>query len=159
MLGEETCRRYALYVPTHGRRRPGRQRTTYLSYSEAFLGCRKWSEPRCNCLISCRSSAFTVVVFVVQACVHQYIWVSPCDDTLHILGRLWIRLIVENNRWLERGFLSLYVGIHLSQINHNSLSTWDLTHEAISKICAYMLVHSVPCMVSQSRAPNKHPLR
>ena len=24
-------------------------------FREAFWGCRKWSEPRCNCLISCRS--------------------------------------------------------------------------------------------------------
>ena len=32
MPDEEPCRRYALYVPTHGSRRPGRQRTSYLSY-------------------------------------------------------------------------------------------------------------------------------
>ena len=30
MHEEEPCRRYALYAPTHGRRRPGRQRTSYL---------------------------------------------------------------------------------------------------------------------------------
>ena len=24
-------------------------------FTEAFWGCREWSEPRCNCLISCRS--------------------------------------------------------------------------------------------------------
>ena len=46
---EEPCRRYALYVPTHGR-----GQATYPMY-RSFLGCREWSEPRCNCLISCRS--------------------------------------------------------------------------------------------------------
>ena len=38
MPEEEPCRRYALYVPTHGRRRPGRQRTSYLSYLQKLLG-------------------------------------------------------------------------------------------------------------------------
>ena len=32
MPEDEPCRRYALCVPTHGRRRPGRQRTSYISY-------------------------------------------------------------------------------------------------------------------------------
>ena len=38
MPEEEPCRRYALYVPTHGRRRPGRQRTSYLSYLQKLFG-------------------------------------------------------------------------------------------------------------------------
>ena len=53
MPEEEPCRRYALYVPTHGRRRT--ERRGQATYPEAFWGCRQWSEPRCNCLISCRS--------------------------------------------------------------------------------------------------------
>ena len=38
MPEDEPCRRYALYVPTHGRRRPGRQRTSYISYVQKLLG-------------------------------------------------------------------------------------------------------------------------
>ena len=34
---DEPCRRYALYVPTHGRR-PGQQRTSYISYIQKLLG-------------------------------------------------------------------------------------------------------------------------
>lgn len=35
---EEPARRYALYVPTHGKRRPGRPRTSYFSYIQRVLG-------------------------------------------------------------------------------------------------------------------------
>ncbi|XP_066270904.1 EGF-like repeat and discoidin I-like domain-containing protein 3 [Branchiostoma lanceolatum] len=35
---EEPLRTYALYVPTHGRRRPGRQKTSYLTYIQNLLG-------------------------------------------------------------------------------------------------------------------------
>jgi hypothetical protein len=38
MPEEEPCRRYALYVPTHGKRRPGRQRISYLSYIQKLKG-------------------------------------------------------------------------------------------------------------------------
>ena len=38
MPDDEPCRRYALFVPTHGRRRPGRQRTSYISYIQKLLG-------------------------------------------------------------------------------------------------------------------------
>ena len=38
MPEEEPCRRYVLYVPTHGRRRPGWQRTSYLSYLQQLFG-------------------------------------------------------------------------------------------------------------------------
>ena len=38
MPEEEPCRRYALYIPTHGRRRPGRQRTSYLTYLQKLFG-------------------------------------------------------------------------------------------------------------------------
>ena len=31
------CRRYDLYVRTHGRRRPGRQRESYISYVQRLL--------------------------------------------------------------------------------------------------------------------------
>ena len=41
MPEEEPCRRYALYVPTHSRRRPGRQRTSYLSYLQKLFGMQK----------------------------------------------------------------------------------------------------------------------
>ncbi|KAI8514995.1 hypothetical protein Bbelb_075860 [Branchiostoma belcheri] len=34
----EPCRTYALYVPTHGKRRPGRQRLDYLGYVRNLLG-------------------------------------------------------------------------------------------------------------------------
>ena len=34
---EELAKTYALYVPTHGRRRPGRQRSSYLFYIQHFL--------------------------------------------------------------------------------------------------------------------------
>ena len=49
---DEPCKRYALYVPTHGRRRPGRRRTCYLNilHSEAARGHRKLSASRCNYL-------------------------------------------------------------------------------------------------------------
>ncbi|XP_078661521.1 uncharacterized protein LOC144905654 [Branchiostoma floridae x Branchiostoma belcheri] len=35
---EEPLRTYALYVPPHGRRRPGRQRANYLTYIQNLLG-------------------------------------------------------------------------------------------------------------------------
>ena len=35
---EPAVRLYALYIPSHGRRRPGRQRTTYLQYIQQLLG-------------------------------------------------------------------------------------------------------------------------
>ena len=38
MQEDEPCRRYALYTPLHGKRRPGRQRTSYLSYVQKLLG-------------------------------------------------------------------------------------------------------------------------
>ena len=41
MPDDEPCRRYALFVPTHGRRRPGRQRTSYISYIQKLLGDTK----------------------------------------------------------------------------------------------------------------------
>ena len=35
---EEPVRRYALYIPTIGKRRPGRERTSYLNYVQRLLG-------------------------------------------------------------------------------------------------------------------------
>ena len=35
---DEPCRRYALFVPSHGRRRPGRQATSYALYIQRLLG-------------------------------------------------------------------------------------------------------------------------
>ena len=38
---EEPARRYALYIPSHGKRRPGRPRTSYLAYIQRVLGYDK----------------------------------------------------------------------------------------------------------------------
>ena len=38
MSEEEPARRYALYIPTIGKRRPGRPRTSYLDYVQRLLG-------------------------------------------------------------------------------------------------------------------------
>ena len=38
MSKEEPARRYALYIPTIGNRRPGRPRTSYLNYVQRLLG-------------------------------------------------------------------------------------------------------------------------
>ena len=38
MSKEEPARRYALYIPTIGKRRPGRPRTSYLNYAQRLLG-------------------------------------------------------------------------------------------------------------------------
>ena len=38
MPEEEPCRLFALYTPSHGRRKPGRQRTSFLSYIQKLLG-------------------------------------------------------------------------------------------------------------------------
>ena len=38
MPKEEPARRYALYIPTIGKRRPGRPRTAYLNYAQRLLG-------------------------------------------------------------------------------------------------------------------------
>ena len=35
---EEPGRRYALYIPTNGKRRPGRPRTSYLNYVQRLVG-------------------------------------------------------------------------------------------------------------------------
>ena len=38
MSKEEPARRYALYIPTIGKRRPGRPCTSYLNYVQRLLG-------------------------------------------------------------------------------------------------------------------------
>ena len=38
MPAEEPCREYAIYVPKHGKRKPGRQRTLFLKYTQCLLG-------------------------------------------------------------------------------------------------------------------------
>ena len=38
MSKEEPARRYALYIPTIGKRRPGRPHTSYLNYVQRLLG-------------------------------------------------------------------------------------------------------------------------
>ena len=38
MSKEEPARRYALYIPTIGKRRPGRPHTSYLTYVQRLLG-------------------------------------------------------------------------------------------------------------------------
>ena len=38
MSKEEPTRRYALYIPTIGKKRPGRPRTSYLNYVQRLLG-------------------------------------------------------------------------------------------------------------------------
>ena len=35
---QEPARRYALYIPPHGKRKPGRPRSSYLSYIQRVLG-------------------------------------------------------------------------------------------------------------------------
>ena len=35
---EEPCREFALYVPKHGKRKPGWQQTLFLKYSQCLLG-------------------------------------------------------------------------------------------------------------------------
>ena len=34
---DESCKEYALYIPTHGKRKPGRQRTLFLTYIQHLL--------------------------------------------------------------------------------------------------------------------------
>ena len=41
MSEEEPARKYALYIPTIGKRRPGRRRTSYLTYVQRLLGIMK----------------------------------------------------------------------------------------------------------------------
>ena len=38
MPDDEPCKEYALYIPSHGKRKPGRQRTLFLSYIQHLLG-------------------------------------------------------------------------------------------------------------------------
>ena len=38
---EEPTRRYAFYVPPHGKRKPGRPRTSYNKYIQRVLGCHE----------------------------------------------------------------------------------------------------------------------
>ena len=70
MSKEEPARRYALYIPTIGKRRPGRPRTSYLNYVQRLLGdnegsnartvdcCACWwsscMEKPCDCLLRSR---------------------------------------------------------------------------------------------------------
>ena len=35
---DESCKEYALHIPTHGKRKPGRQRTLFLTYIQHLLG-------------------------------------------------------------------------------------------------------------------------
>ena len=76
MSKEEPARRYALCIPTIGKRRPGRPRTSYLTYVERLLGDnegamqeqqiatladdrRAWREP-CDRLLRSRWMMITV---------------------------------------------------------------------------------------------------
>ena len=45
MSKEEPARRYALYIPTIGKRRPGRPRTSYLNYVQRLLGDNEGAMP------------------------------------------------------------------------------------------------------------------
>ena len=38
LLINEPCKEYALYIPPHGKRKPGRQRTLFLRYIQHLLG-------------------------------------------------------------------------------------------------------------------------
>ena len=38
MPDDEPCKEYALYIPSHGKRKPGRQRTLFVSYIQHLLG-------------------------------------------------------------------------------------------------------------------------
>ena len=38
MPDDEPCKEYALYIPPHGKRKPGRQRTLFLRYIQHLLG-------------------------------------------------------------------------------------------------------------------------
>jgi len=46
---DEPCKEYALYIPPHGKRKPGRQQTAFLSYihhlledTDNVIGCLNW---------------------------------------------------------------------------------------------------------------------
>ena len=64
MPEDEPCRRYALYVPTHGRRRPGRQKTSYMSYVQKLLGDTE-NDLHEEAIASLASDRFTWRKFVV----------------------------------------------------------------------------------------------
>ena len=50
---DEPFRRYALFLSNHGRRRPGRQRTSYISHVQKLLGLQKeLSASRRHCFFS-----------------------------------------------------------------------------------------------------------
>ena len=82
---EEPCREYALCVPKHGKRNPGRQRTMLLKYTQCLLGdlndmldqrqlsamaqdrCRLQLEKACSCLL--RSQ--TIIMMTTYSCLYR----------------------------------------------------------------------------------------
>ena len=72
MSKEEPARRYALYIPTIGKRRPGRPRTSYLNYYKDCLGIMKEQ---------CKNSRLPHLLMIV---VHgETLWLpapQPMDD-------------------------------------------------------------------------------
>ena len=62
---EEPASRYALYIPPHGNRRPGRPRTSYLAYIQRLLGHEEGSDQIAP--FAKDQSAWRSLVFVCSA--------------------------------------------------------------------------------------------
>ena len=58
MSKEEPARRYALYIPTIGKRRPGRPRTSYLNYVQDCLEIMKEQ---------CKNSSLPLLLMIVDS--------------------------------------------------------------------------------------------
>ena len=79
MSKEEPARRYALYIPTIGKRRPGRPRTSYLNYVQRLLGITKEQ---------CKNSRLSHLLMIV-VCMEK-----PCG---RLLRSRWMMMIMMNH--------------------------------------------------------------
>ena len=112
-MPEEKPWRYALYVSTHGRRRPAQQWTSYLSYLQKPIGDAE-NDLRCNCLISCRFVKWLTFCFI------RVFWVSwiqiGCSMCIAYAGSM------NDNYWSH--LFSLF-HIHRTILTYYISSAWN----------------------------------
>ena len=101
MSKEEPARRYALYILTIGKRRPGRPRSSYLNYVQRLLGDNEgamqeqqiaaFADDRCawrNLVVACSRSRWMMMI------CHSYLWWN--------LTRIHLRIVTPwSHAWLH----------------------------------------------------------
>ena len=82
---DEPCRRYALFTPSHGKRRPGRQATSYISYIQKLLGdTDRVLEPEAIASLAQNRSESRKFVDACSAAEWLWWWLSVVRSTKNV---------------------------------------------------------------------------